>query len=220
MKTRVVSDIQNNHIDQDLKEKERKEKLEKERALDALKSFNYKKDNLEHFKELLEKGISLDTPDENDELPLIKAISARNIDIIDYLISQKVNLYATDLAGQTGMMICARKGYLDIAIILLKAGYNLNSSIPSTDHSVLSLAVWAENLEMVRWLLNNKADMNCSDNQGWTPLMIAAYAGLTEIVKELLNRHADTGKKNIRGSTAFDLAVFRNHTDIIDLLKK
>lgn len=207
-------------MDQDQKEKERKERLEKERALDALKDFNYKKDNLEHFKELLEKGIPLDTPDENDEFPLIKAVYAQNIDIINYLISQKVNLYTTDLAGQTGMMVCARKGYLDIAKIFLRAGYSLNRSIPSTDHSVLSLAVWAENLEIIRWLLNNKADVNCPDSQGWTPLMIAAYAGFTDIVKELLKHHADTEKKNIRGSTAFDLSVFSNHTDIIALLKK
>lgn len=203
-------------MDQEQKEKERKER---ENALASLKDFDYKKKSLDDLKKLLEKDIPLETPDENNELPIIKAIYAQNIDIIKYLIARKVNLYATDLSGQTAMMICARNGFLDIAKLLLTAGYDLNQSISTTDQTVLGLAVWNNHLKMVQWLLNNGANVDIVDNQGWTPLMIAAYSGFTDIVTELLKHHPDTAKKNNRGLTAFDLAVFRNHPDIVGLLK-
>ena len=200
-------------------EQEEKERKEKENALASLKDFDYKKKSLDDLKKLLEKDIPLETPDENDELPIVKAIYAQNIEIIKYLISQKVNLYATDLSGQTTMMICARNGLLDTAKLLLTAGYAINRSIPTTDQTVLGLAVWNNHLKMVQWLLNNGANADMADSQGWTPLMIAAYSGFTDIVTELLKHHPDTDKKNNRGASAFDLAVFRNHPDIIGLLK-
>ncbi|MBR6412676.1 MAG: ankyrin repeat domain-containing protein [Alphaproteobacteria bacterium] len=203
----------------DTKEQEEKKRKERENAIASLKDFNYKEKTLNDFKKLLEKDIPLETPDENDELPIVKAIYAQNIGIIKYLISQKVNLYATDLSGQTTMMICARNGFLDIAKLLLTAGYAINRSIPTTDQTVMGLTVWNNHLEMVQWLLNNGANVDMADNQGWTPLMIAAYSGFTDIVTELLKHHPDTDKKNNRGSTAFDLAVFRNHPDIVRLLK-
>ena len=203
----------------DTKEQKEKERKERENALASLKDFNYKKKTLDDLKKLLEKDILLETPDENNELPIVKAIYAQNIEIIKYLISQKVNLYATDLSGQTTMMICARNGLLDTAKLLLTAGYDLNQSISTTNQTVLGLAVWDNHLKMVQWLLNNGADVDMADNQGWTPLMIAAFSGFTDIVTELLKHHPDTAKKNNRGLTAFDLAVFKNHADIVGLLK-
>ena len=149
----------------DTKEQEEKERKERENALASLKGFDYKKKSLDDLKKLLEKDIPLETPDENDELPIIKAIYAQNIEIIKYLIARKVNLYATDLSGQTTMMICARNGFLDIAKLLLTAGYNLNQTVPTTDQTVLGLAVWNNHLEMVQWLLNNGADVDMADNQ-------------------------------------------------------
>ena len=203
----------------DTKEQEEKERKEKENALASLKDFDYKKKSLDDLKKLLEKDIPLETPDGNNELPIVKAIYAQNIEIIKYLISQKVNLYATDLSGQTTMMICARNGFSDIAKLLLTAGYNLNRSVSTTDQTVLGLAIWNNHLKMVKWLLNNGANVDIMDSQGWTPLMIAAYSRFADIVTELLKHHPDTAKKNNRGSTAFDLAVFRNHPDIVGLLK-
>ena len=117
------------------------------------------------------------------------------------------------------MMICARNGFLDIAKLLLTAGYVIDQTVPTSDQPVLGLAVWNNHLEMVQWLLNNGANVDITDSQGWTPLMIVAYSGFTDITKELLKHHPDTGKKNNRGLTAFDLAVFRNHPDIVGLLK-
>ena len=191
-----------------------------QKALDDLKSFDYQKDTLAHFKELLQAGLSPNTPDDNNETPLIKAIYAHNTDIVKYLISQKADMYATDVAGRTSMMICAQKGYLDIAQILLQAGYNLNRPVPSSHQSALSLAIWAKKTKMVRWLLDNGADVNSADSQGWTPLMVAAYIGSEELVKELLNRHANADMKNIQGLTALDWAVFCHHPKIITWLKK
>ena len=137
-----------------------------QKALDDLKSFDYQQDTLAHFKDLLQAGLSLNTPDDNNETPLIKAVYAHNTEIARHLIFQKADIYATDVAGQTSMMICAQRGYLDIAKMLLQAGYDLNKSVPSSHQSALSLAVWEKQAEMVRWLLDNGASVNFADSQG------------------------------------------------------
>ena len=191
-----------------------------QKALDDLKSFDYQKDTLAHFKDLLQAGLSPNTPDDNNEAPLIKAIYAHNTEIIEYLISQKADMYATDVAGQTSMMICAQRGHLDIAQMLLQTGYDLNKSVPSSHQSALSLAVWEKQAEMVCWLLDNGANVNSVDSRGWTPLMVATFIGSEELVEELLKRGADAGMKTVQGLTASDLALLGNHPDIIPLFKK
>ena len=197
---------------------DKEEDKKREEALQALRSFNYKKSNIDDIKNIFKQDISVETKDEYDETPLVKAVYAQNKEIVEYLVSKDADMYATNLSGETTMMICAKNGFLEISEILLKKGYDLNKSVPSTRQSVLSLATWTNQSSMVSWLLKRGADVNVEDDQGWTPLMVASYSGFTSIVKELLKHDANTAVKNKKGLTAFDLATLNNHSDIIELL--
>ena len=56
-------------------------------------------------------------------------------------------------------------------------------------------------------VLQQGADVNGTDPEGFTPLMYAANLGLLDNVKTLLDHGADATLKSARGDTAYSLAV-------------
>ncbi|KAF9031528.1 ankyrin, partial [Hymenopellis radicata] len=57
------------------------------------------------------------------------------------------------------------------------------------------------NLEITRYLIDQKASLDLPDNSGWTPLHIAASAGNEDVALELVGAGADVNKKNSKGIT-------------------
>jgi ankyrin repeat protein len=82
----------------------------------------------------------------------------------------------------------------------------------------LYLAAGEGRLEVVRYLLDQGADVNAREQFGDTALTEAVFNGQLAAVKELLFRGADVNAIG-DGGTALDLAFNRNQTAIADLLK-
>jgi ankyrin repeat protein len=82
----------------------------------------------------------------------------------------------------------------------------------------LFLAAGQGRATVVRYLLDEGADVNAREKLGGTPLMEAAYAGYLEVIKELLFRGAEINAIGNDG-TALDIAVSRNNAAAVDLLK-
>ncbi|KAI0076178.1 ankyrin, partial [Panus rudis PR-1116 ss-1] len=57
-------------------------------------------------------------------------------------------------------------------------------------------------VEIVRFLIDEKADIDPADLSGWTPLHIAVSAGHEDVVRELLGAGADVKRTNDKGLTA------------------
>ena len=157
----------------------------KEEAYSMLMSLDYNKATPKDAKQLFSTGLNIDTHDEIDETPLIKALLVGNFAFAKYCLDNGANMYAYDTGGRTSMMICAQKGYLDFGKELIKKGYDINKKVPSNNHSVLSLAVWANQVEMVRFLLRNGANPNLCDNLGWTAYDVAEFCKNDRIIQLL-----------------------------------
>ncbi|KAF8348783.1 ankyrin repeat-containing domain protein, partial [Amanita rubescens] len=56
-------------------------------------------------------------------------------------------------------------------------------------------------VEITRFLIDQHAEVNTPDNNGWTPLHIAASAGREDVVRELVGAGADVNGKNDKGLT-------------------
>jgi len=62
------------------------------------------------------------------------------------------------------------------------------------------------NEQLAEYLIENGANINCRDNEGWTPLHAAASLGQTGVVQLLLNYGADATMINCENFLAYDLA--------------
>ena len=72
--------------------------------------------------------------------------------------------------------------------------------------------------QIVRLLVNQRADINVKDNGGWTPLHIAVYNKNYALVKALISRGADVTIKDSIGRTAYAIAKENKDQDTMDLL--
>jgi ankyrin repeat protein len=80
-------------------------------------------------------------------------------------------------------------------------------------------AVYEGDLQRVKSVLDQGADVNAKDIDGWTALMYASLNGYADIVKYLIDHGADINVKNKYGETALLLASKHDYQDIVALLE-
>lgn len=85
-------------------------------------------------------------------------------------------------------------------------------------HSAVATDAGAADIEIVRMLLDRRADPNAKSESGATPLHTAAFTGDRASVDLLLRHGADPATKNNEGKIAADVARERGHLEIADLL--
>ncbi len=121
--------------------------------------------------------------------------------------------YANDLFK------AARKGRLsEVENIVLYSARDVVDSRDGFGRTALMVAARYGELEIVRFLINNGADVNYEDNDGWTALKFAAGEGKLEIVKFLINNGADVNAKDNNGWTALMSAANNGYLKIVKYL--
>ncbi|MCA1555998.1 MAG: ankyrin repeat domain-containing protein [Acidobacteria bacterium] len=124
------------------------------------------------------------------------------------LLSTASVVFAQDLKEE--FFAAARKGDAAAVRALLDKGVDVNTKF-RYDATALSYASDRGHLEVVKLLLERKADVNVKDTfYGATPLIWAAQKGHAEIVRALLERGAE-GKEDalMMGASAGQLALVK-----------
>lgn len=100
----------------------------------------------------------------------------------------------------------------------IEAGMSADA-VDSDGTSMLNIAVRADNLSAVKWLVDCGADINSvSKDRGYTPVMDAVWRGNFEIAKYFVEQGAFLDTINKEGQTMLILAVGSGRTDIVKLL--
>jgi ankyrin repeat protein len=82
----------------------------------------------------------------------------------------------------------------------------------------LSVACVYNNIDTVKLLLDNKADIEARDDDGATPLFNAVLNGNTEIVRLLLEYGANKNIKDNKGKHLEDIVKPEKKEEILELL--
>src|SRR3990167_7249957 len=126
-------------------------------------------------------------------------------------------------------IIAVKNGKLEQVKTALKLSelpqYHINVNqhdISEHGMTALHFAAWHNYVEITKILLNNKADINCLDHRGLSPLMIAAIRGHENMVVLFLEQgnviKINQQLNRIFGMTALHYAAFYGNEKIVKLL--
>ena len=73
---------------------------------------------------------------------------------------------------------------------------------------------------MIKYLLDNKVDINCVDNDGDDPLILISVYGNFEIIIEFLKRNINYQRTNKNGINFYTNLCLNNHFKTIRLVEK
>ena len=132
-------------------------------------------------------------------------ISIGNLEIIKYLIENKVDIHVED---DQALIEASNSGQLEIIKFLLENG----ADITSQDNQAVISAVINNNLEIIKFLFENGADISAQHNQA---LISAVINNNLEIVKYLLKNGADI---QARDDEALITASINNNLELVKYL--
>jgi ankyrin repeat protein len=154
---------------------------------------------------------------------LIKAAADCNLSKAKYALSHgadidaqnsSVILAATVPYGQHGRRHRA-SDCISVIKLLLDHGVDVNSPTGNNGMTALMTATLSNQLNVVKFLLSYRANVNAQGNNGWTALMLASLAGDINIVKILLSHGADVNIKSDEGDTALSIAETNKHINLV-----
>ncbi|XP_057500633.1 protein CfxQ homolog isoform X1 [Actinidia eriantha] len=156
------------------------------------------------FQKLLRENPSL-LNDRNPVMahtPLHVSAGHNNVGIVKSLLdwqgSEKVELEAKNMYGETPLHMAAKNGCNEAAQLLLGNGAFVEAKA-NNGMTLLHLAVWhslrAEDCSTVKTLLENNADCSAKDNEGMTPLNHLSQGPGSEKLRKLLHWHLEEQRK-------------------------
>jgi uncharacterized protein len=152
------------------------------------------------------------------DLRLIDAVKNGDVHAVRSLVTQHVDVNATETDGFTALHWAAQRDNLEIADILLKASANVKAA-SRYNITPLSLACTNGDAALIDRFLKAGADPNATSEQGQTALMTAALTGKLDAVKLLLVRGANVNaKESWKGQTALMWAASEGNADAAAML--
>ncbi|EAY14364.1 hypothetical protein TVAG_255560 [Trichomonas vaginalis G3] len=176
--------------------------------------------NLDMIKVLYEHGCDINEFIDNN-CPLFIAISNSSYEIIDYFLAKGVDLSFVDVEGQNCLHLCIyhRLESYCFENFVMK-GADINCVTYPIKLAVIHQAINYRNDEILEILLRHKADIEITDSNGRTPLILASKYGFYEEVKLLLEHGADVHKTDVYNYNALWYSRTNRDTAIINLLRK
>jgi ankyrin repeat protein len=194
------------------------------------------------IKALLERGANINTIDSKSSYtPLMAAALECKINAVGYLLIRGANPNIKNKNGRTALHLSIINKCPEILKDLILAGANIdikdhygkkpldyvNDEIiakqivqyfKNPNLAILSCSASAIK-QCVKDAIDNGADINTTDSEGNTPLMLATAAHSVDLVNLLINKGADTNKLNKKGQDALALAKKLNYWDIANIIE-
>lgn len=106
--------------------------------------------------------------------------------------------------GNFSLLVCARKGYIEIAYVLLRAGANVNQSNSYGTTALMATARHGHS-ELLQLLILLKADVNAKSRDGDDALMSAKRHNQQECADILIKEQAYLTHRNLENETILNV---------------
>jgi ankyrin repeat protein len=169
---------------------------------------------VEQVKRLLDKGINVNSKDEDGRTALSLATENGHEAMVKLLLEKGAGL---DSDSQAVLWWAARYGHDKVMKLLLDKGAKTDST-DDCGQTPLSAAAQKGHEEVVRLLLEKGADVNSAVTYGKTALSFATAEGHLTIVKLLIENGAKLDSQFYNGKTALSLAREKGHEAVVRLL--
>ncbi|MCX5925189.1 MAG: ankyrin repeat and MYND domain-containing protein, partial [Candidatus Dependentiae bacterium] len=156
--------------------------------------------------------------------PLMIASKKNNKDIVELLLTNNANPNLSSKGNLTAFLVAADQGHIDTIEIFLKHGLNINNQESPLKESMLMLAAQAGHFQLVKYLIDKKADISLIDQHGNNAFTNAVATNNRPIAEKLFNAGKKTKKpfslftENNSRKTALMLAVQNGTTEILAFL--
>lgn len=124
---------------------------------------------------------------------------------------------AVDDNGSSMLILACYRGNQEVAAFLINNQADLN--YVSKNGTALMACVMKNQFQLVDELFNKSVNLDLTDTNGITALILAVQFKNVEMVKKLVKAGANKEIKCKQNKTAFEYAVFSNNEEIINLLK-
>lgn len=154
----------------------------------------------------------------NDSLegktPLIIAVGNSYIDTAKILIENGANINEVDFEGWSALSYAVNNGDIEIAKLLLENKAKIKDELLIAIKS----PIVESRINMMKLLIDNKANINYADENGFTPLNIAIESGDMEFTKFLITNGANVNSLMQDGLSLIGYAIAQNNMDLLQIL--
>ncbi|KAL7800188.1 ankyrin repeat-containing domain protein [Trichoderma ceciliae] len=165
---------------------------------------------------LLEHGADVDATDKEGSSALVHAIKKSHVQVVRELLKWKPRLDILTTDGQTLLQMAME----DVSVVqmLLDAGVDVDL-LNRQNLPAINIAVTNKKREVVKLLVDRKANLHRRDQYGWSPIMDAAgYKPDAEITRILAEGGANLGDYDSTESTPLHHATVRGETEVLKVL--
>lgn len=173
-----------------------------------------------HVQTLADKTPHFNTHNDQGKTPLHIAVERNRKEITLELLqhSNKLDINTQDKQGRTALHIASLKGESTIVQKLIDLGANVHLK-DNRYWTPLNYAASYQQDQVVIILLDNKADPNAANLQGWSSVHSCALQDHGHILKLLIQRYgAEVNRPSYNGYTPLHLAVINENIDAITIL--
>jgi ankyrin repeat protein len=185
-------------------------------------------DNIGIIKMLVGKGADINKMDRDSATyPLLIALAASTVGTVEYLLSLKPVVRASNSKGITPLMAACFRGHKGIVDKIISLGSGL-TAIDRQGNTALNYACnrsllsfkYSPNPELVKMLLSSGLNVNNKNDNGVTPLMSAMASSSSELILLLINSGAKTNDRDNEGTTPLMYAAGNGQWDVFEALLK
>jgi ankyrin repeat protein len=173
---------------------------------------------LEVVKALIEKGEDVNAKGNYPSPPLYSAALNGHIEVVKYLVENGAVINPQDKV-MSPLLLAALNRHTDVVNYLLDKGAEVLIVEQIVGHVCLYVTKSIGNIESIKYLIDNCADINANDNNGISLLYTAVLLGNLEIVTYLIEKGADVNVINILfGKSPLHVAAENGFINVTKLL--